>query len=428
LQTRYWRFFWPLSVTGLVMLLARQFQNGAVARYPDSTHELAVYALATSVFGFFNACLIFVPQMANVFARSRRGCRVCLRFVVALALLFTLPPAALAFTRRGNGLLGRIFGLDDAGVTEVVLYLRYLLPLVLLNGLRQYYTGLLVQARRTATVTVLHTVALGIVIGMLVLGFQAGWSAARTLASAMVLSALVHLVLCYAMKLRYVRLPERAEHENLTYREMFSFYWPVAMTSAMFALSRPILYSFVNRTPDGEASIAALRVGFDFAMIFHNPLNQFRHLFVTFGIRDLPNIRRFMIRVVVGTTVLMGLVAFTPLVTIILRDLLGVEGEVLTMSRQVIWVLCLVPLVVSMRNYFHGVAMVRRRTGSMAAGAICRVVVIYGVAWGLQASGMLSYLAAAGVLVLGFLAETIIVVVSTSGGDASSLSEASLDD
>ena len=56
MQKHYWRFFWPLSLTGLAMLLARQFQNGAVARYPDATHELAVYALATSVFGFFNAC------------------------------------------------------------------------------------------------------------------------------------------------------------------------------------------------------------------------------------------------------------------------------------------------------------------------------------------------------------------------------------
>ena len=68
---QYWRFYWPLALTGVGLVLAVQFQNATLARYPEAVAELAVLALAYGVFGFFNASLQFVSQLANVYARSR---------------------------------------------------------------------------------------------------------------------------------------------------------------------------------------------------------------------------------------------------------------------------------------------------------------------------------------------------------------------
>ena len=78
---QYWRFYWPLALTGVAMVLAMQFQNGVLARYPDAVAELAVFALASSTFGFFNAGLNFTAQLANVYARSARGKRMSHGFV-----------------------------------------------------------------------------------------------------------------------------------------------------------------------------------------------------------------------------------------------------------------------------------------------------------------------------------------------------------
>jgi hypothetical protein len=84
------------------MLLAQQFQNSALARYPDAARELAVFAFASSVFHLFNAALIFMPQMCNSFARSPQGWRVCLRFSLRVCLLLTLPLALMGFTPPGR--------------------------------------------------------------------------------------------------------------------------------------------------------------------------------------------------------------------------------------------------------------------------------------------------------------------------------------
>ena len=112
MQKQYWQFFWPLSLTGLAMLLAQQFQNGTLTRYPDAVKELATFALASSTFMLFNASLAFVPQMANVFARSRRAKKVCFRFLVLVCGLFTAPAAFLALSPVGRPIIGWVFDID----------------------------------------------------------------------------------------------------------------------------------------------------------------------------------------------------------------------------------------------------------------------------------------------------------------------------
>ena len=79
-QRELWRFFWPLSLMGLLVLTGPLAQNGILARYPDAVGELAVFARAWGTFAFFHATLVFVPQMANVLARSAADHRTCRRF------------------------------------------------------------------------------------------------------------------------------------------------------------------------------------------------------------------------------------------------------------------------------------------------------------------------------------------------------------
>lgn len=198
--------------------------------------------------------------------------------------------------------------------------------------------------------------------------------------------------------------------ECVCVREIFDFFWPVALTSVMFSLSRPILYMFLARLPDPAPVLASMRVGFDFAIIFHNLLNQFRHLFATYGREDLAGVRRFLIRTTAFVFLGMLIVAFTPVSAWFLRGLIGVRDEVLVQSRQVLMVMCALPLMVAWRNYYHGVAIINRKTGPMGLSAVMRNVMTYVLSAGLFAAGWINHITAAAILVIGFLAETLTMI------------------
>jgi len=397
-------------LTGIVALLANQLQNATLARYPDPARELATFAIATGVFHLFDAALIFLPQMVNVLARSRASARRCLRFTVAVCLSMTVPVLVLAIPAIGRPALGALFHVEGETLDAVMIYLVLLSPNILLLGLRHYYSGLIVQSKQTVWVTVLNTVYLAIVWIMLVAGRAAGWRATVTLAVSPLVASAVHLILLRYVNARVCDADFGGAAGEVRPGEINAFFWPVALTSVMFSLTRPILYLHLSRLPDPAPVIASMRVGFDFAMIFHNLLNQFRHLFATFGKDDLPGVRRFMIRVTLAVIAGMTLVAWTPISTLVLQRLIGVQGEVLRQSRHVLMAMCLLPATVAWRNYFHGLALVSRRTGPMGLGGLMRNAATYVASWGLLRLGGLTHVTAALILVLGFVAETVTVI------------------
>jgi hypothetical protein len=409
MMLQYWRFYWPLALTGLAMVLGVQFQNAALARYPEAVVELAVFALGYSTFGFFRASLNFIAQLSNVFARSATGMRQCHRYVFLVSVIIMLPLIFLGHSQVGADLLGRLYGIDVDLTARVQEYLIYLAPVILLGAQRFFYTGLLVQARLTGWVTVLNITFLVIVIAGLMAGFTLGFKPVHVLVGSETFAIICQLAATLWVRHRYYRLPEVAEHEDLTFRELTGFFIPVSMTGVMFALSRPLLYAFVSRVPNGLLAIAAMRVAFDFSMIFQQAANQFRHFFVTFGLDDLPGKRRFMVLIGTVITTIMLVFALTPLSDLVWRDLMSIPDDVRALAVEVFLVMCLLPAVIIARNYYHGLLMVERRTSGMAVGSILRVVSIYAGAQALFSLGWLNYLTASAILILGFVIETFVV-------------------
>jgi hypothetical protein len=401
----YWAFYWPLALTGVGMVLSLQFQNATLARYPEAVTELAILALSLGIFSFFNASQQFIAQLSNVYARSEQGSRRAWRFVVAASLVITAPLLLLAIVPQGAQLISIIFSIDTDLVTRVTEYLLLLCPLIVLNGQRHYFTGLLAQARLTGWITIFNFIYLATVIAALIVGFALGGRAVLVVVGAEMFSVCLLLsLLLFAYRSLYT-LPEVSEHNDVSYRELVGFFIPVSTTGVMFALSRPILFAFVARAPDGLLTIAALRVAFDFSMIFQQAANQFRHFFITFGFTDLATKIRFMIVVCAGLTGSMLLFSLTDLADLIWNTSMGLSTELTDLAIDVTLIMCLMPAIIIYRNYYHGRLMTERRTGGMAFAAIIRVVGIYAAAQILYSLGWLNHISAAFVLILGFVIE-----------------------
>lgn len=415
---QYWKFYWPLALTGLAMVLAVQFQNAALARYPEAITELAIFALGYSTFGFFRASLNFIAQLSNVYARSPVGTTRCHRFVLMASVVIMAPLIVLGHSEAGGSLLGGIFQIDANLTARVQEYLIYLAPIILLGAQRFYYNGLLVQARLTGWVTVLNVLFLTTMIALLVTGFNLGLRPTVVLVGSEGLALVVQLIATVWVKNRYYQPPAEREHEALSYRELIGFFIPVSMTGVMFALSRPVLYAFVSRTPDGLLAIAAMRVAFDFSMLFQAAANQFRHFFVTFGLDNLEEKRRFMVLVGTGITSIMLIFTLTPLSDLIWRDLMRIPDDARALAVQVVLIMCLMPAIIIVRNYYHGRLMVERRTAGMAVGSLLRVAGIYLSAQLLFTLGWLNHLTASGILILGFVIETLVVLQAARNGQA----------
>lgn len=395
----------------------RLVQNYVLLHYEEGVRELAVFALALAFIGVFQSTLAFAPQMANVLVRGPKSFRSSFRFLIGTSVVFTVPIVLVAWTPLGARIMPVVYRVSDDDIRLILLYLRYFAPLVLLGGVSLFFEGLLVQARRTGIVSTLRMGNLGVLIGMLLAGSRAGWSPVLTLSLSLVVPLVCHTVATGMLALRFHVRHSGAEDRLLTVREIASFFLPMVATTIMFTLTRPIIFGFLTAsagTGEGgagraEAMIAGLSLAFNFNMLFQATVNQFRNLSVTFGTRDLPGLRRFMKRVTIVVALAMAVSVASPLARLFMRYLQGASGAALDVACQALWPLIAVPVVIAFRNYYHGLAMVRRRTVAMAAGGVARNLVIVLCGPVLLALGWYNHVAAAAMLVTGFVAEAATV-------------------
>jgi Na+-driven multidrug efflux pump len=408
-QRRYFDFLWPLALVGLSMHVARQFQNRTLASYEDAKRELAVFAIAFSTHALFGAMMVFIPQMTNRLARSRGSYRRCLKFTVLVSCIITLLVGILSLTPPGEWLLRRVYTIDDAALHKVIRYLRFFLPLSLMRGFGAFYRGLLTQIARTGLVTVLQVTRLVVVAVILFTGWERGWDPVLTLAMSQLAPGLVQLALAYIFVKRVYTLPP--EKERVGWKEIFDFFWPIAITGVMFATSRPILFAFLSRVENSEAMIASVAVAFTLAMMFHMPVNACRDVFVTFGREDLKGTRNFALKVTAMGFFGVLLFTATPLARLALVHFLNVKPDILDMAADTFWPLTAIPLIVMLRNYYHGRALIERRTVGMGVGGISRNVAVAGLGATLYALGWLNHITTAALLSTGFLAEALAVMI-----------------
>ena len=407
-QARYWAFYWPLALTGAVTVLGTQIQNGVLARMEDAAAILAAYAVAQAVLSLFNAAQAFAPQLTTRFARGAKATARVRGFILGISAALAGLVALLA--TFGQPLIIASFSLSPALQDQTFAFLLALAPLVWLNGLRFYLIGRLIQRGRTGRVTVLNGVHLAVLIAALAAGLALHLGPVPTLVGAQALAGLVHAALAIAALRPDAEPKEEAEPEPVpSYQRLRAFFGPVVLTGIMFALSRPILYAAIGGTGDGILTIAALRIAFDFTFFFQQAANQFRHFFVTFGLDAMAEKRRFMFRVALGLTLAMAGTAFTPLGPLLIAQGIGAEPEVTDRALAALQVMTLLPLLIIIRNLFHGILMVEERTGGMAWGSVLRVLTIAGLAQGLAPAELLTPSTAAWTLLAGFAMETAVV-------------------
>jgi hypothetical protein len=403
---RYWRFFWPLAFGAICLLAGQQVYNGVLARVGDAERELAVYACAVGIFFLFDIGTAFMPNMVTVYARSRAARVRVHRFCVAVGLAFTLPVLALGASAPGTALVRAMYSLDEAMLADVSAYLVMLAPLILLHVFHHYYNGLLILAERTAAVSAIGVAAVGISIAVALWGLAAGWRPVAIIAAAEWCAGIFRLA---AQGLAWARVRHALEGGDAPvpgWDELYGFFWPVCISGMTFGISRPLVFVFVARVPGAIGIIAAMRVAMDFLMLYQSVVNQFRHFFATFGTDDLAAKRRFMALVAGGMTAAMGAVLAWPAASrAFFMGAIGLDEALYADARAMCVLLLVVPSILMIRNYYHGILIVRRQTGAMASGSLLRVLAIAGTSWLLLATGTLGAHTAVIGMIAGFAAE-----------------------
>ncbi len=239
-------FLGPLIFTGLMMTTDTPIVNAALARLPDARTALAAFTVAYSLALVYEAPHVMMIEAGTTLATTRQALALLRRFYLGMAAIVGLVGAGVVLTPIYDALVGGLMAIppEVAAAARPGLAVLLLWPLPI--GWRRLHQGALIRHGESRAVGAGALPRIGVLVGAtLLLLATVGGSLPGTALGALAMLASVTAEAIYAhwaAERLLADLPAGApDGRDLSLRDLWTFYWPLAGTSILSTVNRPVL-------------------------------------------------------------------------------------------------------------------------------------------------------------------------------------------
>jgi hypothetical protein len=352
--TRTLLVFWlPMLATWLMMSVEGPFLAAVIARLADPKFNLAAYGVAFSLALMVEAPIIMMMSASTALVSDRtsylrlRNFTLMLNGGITLLMIILIIPPVFSFLAR-----------DLIGLPEEVARLTHITTALLLPwpgaiGFRRFYQGLLIRynlTRRVAYGTVIRLVSMttAAVLAATLTDLPGAAVGGLALSTGVTIEALASRFMVHATVRRLLHGAEDPS-AAMSYRSIFSFYYPLAMTSILALGVHPMITFFLGQSRMPLESLAALPV-----------INSLVFIFRSFGLG---------IAAVAG----LAIISMTPLADFWFLDLSGLSPQLAAFAILPTQILVLIPGTSVLLSFQRSVLVATKRTAPVTMATLLEV-------------------------------------------------------
>jgi len=311
-------FFWlPLAATWLMMSAEGPFLAAVIARLIEPKFNLAAFGVAFSFALIIEAPVIMIMSASTALVKDAksfiklRNFTYFLNIVLTVIMLIGLIPAIFYFIAE-----------DLIGLPNNIAKLTHLASIILLPwpatiGYRRFYQGILIRnnlTRRVATGTIIRLFSM--VITAISLYKFTDVPGVAVAAAALSMGVTMEAIASKIMVLKIQRKVTSIEGENISYRKIYDFYLPLALTTTIALGVHPVVTFFVGRAKFPIESLAVLQVINSLVFIFRALGLSYQEVGISLlgdNFKGFKQLKKFATILAVSVFSILGIIAFTPL-------------------------------------------------------------------------------------------------------------------
>ncbi|PLX29959.1 MAG: hypothetical protein C0600_08565 [Ignavibacteria bacterium] len=376
--------FWlPLFATWLMMSVEGPFLAAIIARLAEPKYNLAAYGVAFSFALIVEAPIIMIMSASTALVTNRRSYLMLRNFtnsangiITLIMIILVLPPV---FPLVAEGLIG--LPPKVAHLTHLTTAL--LLPWPAAIGVRRFYQGLLIRNNRTRLVAYGTVIRLGGMAGTaLLLYLLADLPGSVAGAISLSVGVTAEAATSYFMARRTVRDALNTvddSDEGMTYRSIYRFYYPLAMTSILALGVHPLITFFLGQSRMPLESLAVLPVINSLVFIFRSFGLSYQEVAIAKVGKKFEGyipVRNFAIGLGACAMAGLALIAFTPLADIWFRLLSGLTVELAHFALLPTQLLVLIPAASVLLSFQRAMLVASKRTAPITLATGLEVTTI----------------------------------------------------
>ena len=406
-QKSIFLFWLPLAATWLMMAVEGPFLAAVIARLADPKFNLAAHGVAFAFALVVEAPVIMIMSASTALCNNAGNYRRLRNFTFAMnawvtgVLLVLLTPPIFEF------LMLDVMALPDevARLTYVSLWLY--LPWAAAIGYRRFFNGVLIRdgsTRYVAYCTVVRLTTMATIALILYHWFTlpGAWVGAAALSLGVTLEAAASRLMARTSVRRVLAIVgDVAEAgEQLGYRAIAHFYYPLALTSIIGLALQPMLTFFMGRAPSPLESLAVFPVVGAVSFIFRSMGLSYQEVAIALmGDRHqhLPEISRFAWVLGIASCTGLALVALTPATDFWFITVSGLPLDLAKLAVLPIIILIPVPGLTVLLSVQRAILVNGKHTGPITWATVIEVGLVLACfpifAWGFGVVGVTSAIA-----------------------------------
>jgi len=324
--------FWvPLAATWFMMSMEGPFLAAVIARLAEPKFNLAAYGVAFSFALIVEAPVIMIMSASTALVKDARSFiklrnfTYLLNSIITVLMLIGLIPTIFFFVAE-----------NLIGLPTNVAKLTYLASIILLPwpatiGYRRFYQGILIRnnlTRRVAYGTIIRLFSMSITA--LVLYYFTDVPGVAVGAAALSMGVTMEAIVSKIMVLKTQRRIMSIEGEDISYRKIYNFYLPLALTTTIALGVHPIVTFFVGRAKFPIESLAVLPVINSLVFIFRALGLSYQEVGISLlgnSSENFKKLKNFATILAVSVFSIFAIVAFTPLSLFWFETVSGLSKE-----------------------------------------------------------------------------------------------------
>lgn len=375
--------FWgPLALTWLLMAFEMPFLIAFIARLDDAKFNLAAFGIAGSFAMLIEAPIIMLLSASTALVSGRFSYKKLKKFtdilngaITGIHLIVIIPPVY-------NFIITDIMEVPDNVARLAYIALVIFLPWSASIGYRRFYQGILIRKGLTRRVTYGTLVRFSVIaiVGLILYfaGIPGAYVGAAAMSSAVVLEAIATRIMASGA-LKEVLGSDDPENKNLNLRAISRFYAPLAMTSVLSMGVHPFVTFFLSKSYLAIESLAVLPVVVSLVFIFRSVGLSYQEVNIALLGRDKHNLdilRKYAVSLGIAVTLLVSVVAFSPLADLWFINVSGLSKELADLSYLPLQIMILLPAFTLIMSFQRSTLVLGGKTGPISVSTAIELVVI----------------------------------------------------
>ena len=371
--------FWlPLAATWLMMSMEGPFIAAIIARLPEPKYNLAAYGVAFSFALIIEAPVIMIMSASTALVKDNfsfkklRNFTYTINAVITLLMLIFLIPSIFNFV---------VYNLME--LPQKVANLTYIATMLLLPwpgaiGYRRFFQGMLIrynQTKKVAYGTIIRLTMMSFTALVLYLYFDFDGVIVGT--SALSIGVIAEAIASRLMSIGIIKTIKKTNtNENLTYKKIISFYYPLALTSLLGLGVYPMVTFFIGQSKMPLESLAVLPVINSLVFIFRSTGLSFQEVGIALlgekGEGYLP-LKKFASRLALFSAGILVIIAVTPIAKLWFHNVSGLSNELTEFAIIPLIIISLMPALSVTLSFIRAILVARKITAPITPATAIEV-------------------------------------------------------